>query len=275
MRCHDGIFMGKRIHSALITFLCMFCTQSIAYELDSQVSASVALVIDPVTFELTSGETVRLEGLGSPRAPADHRDRWPYLIEATEDVRALLSEGHISYVPRAAPDRYGRVIAQVWLEDGTWLNGALADQGLARVETTTNQRRCAGDALAHEFRAREAGLGMWRLSAYEIRRAEETAAFTNDFQIVEGLIVSASEVRGRIYLNFGEEWRTDFTVTIAPSDVARFAESGLDPLSWSGQSLRVRGWLEWYNGPQIEASHPEQIEFPGGVREEISNEDDR
>ena len=163
----------------------------------------------------------------------------------------------------------------MWLEDGSWLNGKLAAEGLARVETTTDQRRCAGDTLALESDAREAGRGMWRLSTYEVRGAKESAAFTKDFQIVEGLIVSASEIRGRIYLNFGEDWRTDFTVTIAPSDVRRFAESGLDPLSWAGQQLRVRGWLEWYNGPQIEASHPEQFEFPGGVREEISNEDDR
>jgi len=246
-----------------------------ACELDSLITARVVEVVDPVTFELASGGTLRLEGLGPPRAPANHNGAWVFLDEATETVRTFVGEGGIAYAPREAPDRYGRIIAQVWLEDGSWLNGALVDQGLARVETTTDQRRCAGDALARELGAREAGRGMWRLSAYEIRRAEESAAFTNDFQIVEGLIVSASEIRGRIYLNFGEDWRTVFTVTIAPSDVRRFAVSGLDPLSWAGQQLRVRGWLEWYNGPQIEASHPEHFEFPGGVREEISNEDDR
>ena len=27
-----------------------------------------------------------------------------------------------------------------------------------------------------------------------------------------------------------------------------------------GRRIRVRGWLAWRNGPQIEATHPEQIE---------------
>jgi len=166
--------------------------------------------------------------------------------------------------PLDEPDRYGRILAQAWLADGTWLNGTLAGQGLARVETTIDQRRCAREALALEQQARIAESGMWRQSVYSIRRAVEAAAFTNDFQIVEGRIEAAEEVRGRIYLNFGADWRTDFTVTIAPRDVRRFAESGLDPLSWGGSTIRVRGWLEWYNGPMIEASHPEQIELLGG-----------
>ena len=28
-----------------------------------------------------------------------------------------------------------------------------------------------------------------------------------------------------------------------------------------GKRIRVRGWLRSWNGPQIEASHPEQIEL--------------
>lgn len=105
---------------------------------------------------------------------------------------------------------------------------------------------------------------MWWLSAYEVREALETSAYTNDYQIVRGVIAEATEVRGRIFLNFGTDWRTDFTVTIAPRDVATFAESGLDPLSWPGRAIRVRGWLEWYNGPMVEASHLEQIELLDG-----------
>lgn len=30
--------------------------------------------------------------------------------------------------------------------------------------------------------------------------------------------------------------------------------------SYKGHILRVRGWLKSFNGPMIEATHPEQIE---------------
>jgi len=39
-----------------------------------------------------------------------------------------------------------------------------------------------------------------------------------------------------------------------------FDRAGIDPTSWKGRRVRVRGWLRKYNGPMIDASHPEQIE---------------
>jgi len=238
-----------------------------ACELAHQESVRVASVTDAVTFELADGRTLRLEGLGPPRAPARHDGPWPLMEETTNAVAAFIGDNDLSIAPTESLDRYGRVIAQAWLDDGTWLSGALAERGWARVETTVDQRRCAAEAEALEAEARAEARGMWRLSAYEVRDALEASAFTNDFQIVRGRIADAAEVRGRIYLNFGEDWRTDFTVTITPTEARRFAEAGLDPLSWAGREIRVRGWLEWLNGPMIEASHPEQIELLGGSEE--------
>ncbi len=74
-------------------------------------------------------------------------------------------------------------------------------------------------------------------------------------------MVAAAVVRGRVYLNFGPDWRTDFTIAIAPRDRRRFTRAGLLPGDWDGRRLRVRGWLKRYNGPMIEATHPEQIEL--------------
>ena len=69
-----------------------------------------------------------------------------------------------------------------------------------------------------------------------------------------------TERRGRFYLDFGADWRRDFTVAIALGDRARFRAAGLDPAGLEGATLRVRGWMRRLNGPMIEATHPEQIE---------------
>lgn len=63
-----------------------------------------------------------------------------------------------------------------------------------------------------------------------------------------------------MYLNFGADWRTDFTITIAARDLKLFEQAGLDLFALEGRTVRVRGWLDSYNGPAIEADHPEQIE---------------
>lgn len=250
-----------RPFSLAIAFVLLAALPALACDADQRESGRIAVVIDPVSFQMADGREVRLEGLGPPRAPARHDGPWPLMEEAADEVGELIGAGPIEFASTGEPDRYGRVVAQAWLADGTWLNGALVERGLARVETTVDQRRCAFEALALEENAREARRGMWRLSAYEVRETLESSAYTNDFQIVRGHISEVTEVRGRVFLNFGADWRTDFTVTIAPGDARRFAEAGLDPLSWAGRAIRVRGWLEWYNGPMIEASHPEQIEL--------------
>jgi len=55
--------------------------------------------------------------------------------------------------------------------------------------------------------------------------------------------LAAEQVGGRIYLNFGDDWRTDFTVSVAPVDNDLFEEAGIDLLSLAGQRIRIRGWL--------------------------------
>ncbi len=245
----------------IVSFAFLVAAPTLACEVSPTETVRIENVTDAVTYTLTDGRTLRLEGLGPPRAPANHEGPWPFGDDATAQVGALVRGQILAITPLARRDRYGRVIAQGVMADGTWLNGALLSLGLARVETLAAEVSCAFEALALERSAREAARGMWRLSVYQVLSVEEAAAFTNDFHLVEGLIFSADEVRGRVYLNFGPDWRTDFTVTIAPRDARRFGADGHDPLSWAGQRVRVRGWLSWYNGPQIEVDHIEQIEF--------------
>ena len=109
-------------------------------------------------------------------------------------------------------------------------------------------------------RARRARLGIWTDPYYAVRTPEQTDGDIGSFQVVRGLVVETAEVRGRLYLNFGEDWRNDFTVTVAPRDVDAFEAAGMDLLDLQGRTIQVRGWVDSYNGPQIVATHPEQIE---------------
>ena len=67
-------------------------------------------------------------------------------------------------------------------------------------------------------------------------------------------------MRDRLYLNFGPDYRTDFTIAIARRDLKLFGRD-FDGKALEGKTLRVRGWLKSVNGPMIEATHPEQIEM--------------
>jgi micrococcal nuclease len=43
--------------------------------------------------------------------------------------------------------------------------------------------------------------------------------------------------------------------------VSAFSAGGIDLKGLAGKRLRVRGWVEWRNGPMIAATHREQIEL--------------
>jgi micrococcal nuclease len=158
-------------------------------------------------------------------------------------------------------DRWGRQLAHLHDQDGRWLQGALLASGMARVYTFRDNRALAGEMLDAERAARAGGRGIWGDPFFDVRTAAETAGFIYTFQVVEGEVLDAAVVRGRAYLNFGAEWRDDFTVTVAPKDWRAFTQAGFDLEALAGSTVRIRGWLDSYNGPQIVLTHPEQLEI--------------
>lgn len=224
--------------------------------------AAVAAVLDGDTIALKDGRIVRLAAIMAPKqgqAPTARRDA---LAAASRDALATLVLGRsVGLAPVAAtPDRYGRMRAHVVGEDGEWIQAALVVQGFARVATTPDARAGAAPLLTIEARARAAGRGLWAHRAFRVIPVEAASRAVGSFQIVEGRVRSAERRGGRVWLNFGTDWREDFSVLIAPSPRRLFVEAGLDPAGLAGTMIRVRGWIASRNGPLIEATHPEQIE---------------
>src|SRR5690606_25675 len=118
-------------------------------------------------------------------------------------------------------DRYGRVLALVMLADGRILQERLVAEGAARVAPSGDMRLCVDELLDREAEARTSRLGLWRDGAHAIRQADDVTTLNRldgTYQLVEGVVQGVTKVRGRIYINFGADWRTDFTVTVAPAE---------------------------------------------------------
>lgn len=221
----------------------------------------VVAVTDGDTVTLAGGAEVRLVGIQAPKLPLGRAGfaAWPLAEEAKAAAEALClnREVRLDYGGRAV-DRYGRLLAQLHTADGVWVQGAMLERGMARVYTFADNRTLAAEMLAREASARAARRGIWADPFYAVRRADDPARIPRDrFELVEGTVRAAAVVRGRGYLNFGADRRTDFTATIAPRALKSFA--AID--TYRGRTIRVRGWVESRDGPMIEATHPEQIEI--------------
>ncbi|WP_418152255.1 thermonuclease family protein [Litorimonas sp. RW-G-Af-16] len=144
-----------------------------------------------------------------------------------------------------------------------WIQAEMVRLGLARVMPWPGEYADIAALYALEAEAREKGRGIWSDPFYAPRSPDPNALaqFVDSVQIVEGIITSVADVRGQIYLNFGADYRTDFTVAIAKKNVKRFTAGNIDPLALEGAKVRVRGWVELINGPMIWLNQPERLEI--------------
>lgn len=99
---------------------------------------------------------------------------------------------------------------------------------------------------------------------------EDYRQYLGRFVVVEGTISSVYTTRARIFLNFGHDWKTDFTLTLPAEYQKRFGLGGKEGEveAWKGRKVRVRGWLENYNGPAIRLTHPAQWEIVGTLHKQ-------
>ncbi len=218
------------------------------------------LTIEPAVDE---SRQVRLVGIEAPRLALGRPGfvPWPLADAAREVLETLTLGQHVRLdSDEHGQDRHGRLLAHVYRDDGAWLQAEMLRRGFARVRGFPDNRARLAEMLAIEAEAREGDRGIWSHPFYAVRTPTTVVHDIDSFQIVEGRVVEARRVKRHVYLNFGADWRTDFTVSMTTSRLRAFETTGLDPLVLAGRVVRVRGWVTSFNGPLITATHPEQIE---------------
>lgn len=226
-------------------------------------TARVSDVVDGDTVILETGRQVRLVGIQAPKLPLGRPGfaKWPLADEAkTALERLVLGQPVTLAYGGQRVDRYDRLLAHLFTSEGRWIQGAMLDQGLARVYSFPDNRSLVEGMLARERTARRNGSGIWRVPYYLVLDTAAAGKQIDRFALVEGRVRTVARVRGRGFLNFGADWKTDFTISIAPKHMKRFETAGIAPEDYAGRRVRVRGWLRSYNGPMIDVTHPEQIE---------------
>jgi micrococcal nuclease len=214
---------------------------------------AVARVIAGDLVQLAEGPVVRLAGIRVPVGDAG-------LAEAARAALADLIGGQSIRLGLAdAPyDRHGQLVAQVE-RAGLWLQEALLERGLALVQTRPGEVARAERMLAVEQVARSAGRGVWAGPGFAPREAGAVQGAIGSFQIVRGRVVRVAPTERYVYLNFGADWRTDFTIRARRAEL-KGALAGLDLEALAGHRVEIRGVVLEAGGPLIELSHPEQMQ---------------
>jgi len=230
--------------------------------------ARVNLIMDGDTVSLSNGERVRYLGIDTPESRKKNADgSWkkltnPYADRATELNRRLVKGKRIELeYDVTARDRYGRKLCYVFI-DGVFVNAELVRRGLAMPMSCPPDVKYEDILRMAMDEARLEKRGLWNELLDIPVPADQAEKYIGQVQTVEGEVKSVYPGEQCISLNFGDDFRTDFTIAIFPNQLDNFRRSNIDPVrDYPGKRVRVCGLIKEYNGPEIVVERPEEIEF--------------
>jgi len=233
------------------------------FDAKNMVLAETGVVKDILKSDMVLMENdkrYRLEGI---RVPVD------YDQDALDALANLVLKKKINiYVPRAGEgelpvDRYGVVLAQAVLEEGAvWVQGEMVSRGHAWAFSMAGDPAIMTPLKEREGAARASFSGFWGNPLYAIRSPETVGQYINSFQVVEGRILNVAVKKRTAFINFGQDWKTDFTIEFSRNHWDKFSSAyDFTPEVWRGKKVRIRGWVEDRNGPMIDLADATQIDF--------------
>lgn len=204
----------------------------------------------------------QLADVKAPSLYALHGER-PHFNESTAMLQSLL-DGALRLTEVAEPSRWGVRSVIATDRSGDDLAALLVGLGAARVAPQTDDFARIDLLLSIEDGARRDKLGLWGYDAYRLREANDVVdagGALGGFHLLEGTVRRAASARSRVYLNFGEDYRSDFTASARNRLARRWSRAGLDLESLEGMRVRVRGHVEAINGPSVDLTHMRQVEI--------------
>lgn len=213
-------------------------------------------------FKSADGQTIKSALVKAPELwePGANYASWPHAIEARKALQEKVAGKSVTlYCEGQKTNRLGELVAHVIMPDGRWLALELVREGHVFVFPGATRRQGLESLYAAEEEARAARRGLWQFKNLTPVTADGGEVKPSWFQIVRGTVKDVGAVRGTYFLNFGDDWRTDFTIEIPPLVVRQFTQLGRNPEDLRGHMLEGRGWIDFKAGPRLLLQGPGQL----------------
>ena len=234
----------------------------------------VTEVIDGDTFELSTGQRVRIIGINTPEMSEPGGD-------IAKDVATQLLLGKKVRLRRDVRDKddYDRLLRYVFA-GSKFINAEMVRMGLAEARFYPPDTQCQRELESLERTAIRNRRGLWSFPVYQApdttgrfagRTGDEAAAkkvvswrdaakYYGQVRTVEGKIVVSNNTGKVCFLNFDRDWKEHFTAVIFSGDYDKFPPNPED--HYLNRTVRVTGLIKEYKGkPEIVVKSPEQIEI--------------
>jgi len=223
----------------------------------------VTEVIDGDTVRLENGKLLRYIGIDTPETRLKKNglfvlDPQPFSQEAKEYNRLLVENKYIRIeFDTEKTDRYKRLLGYCFI-DNIFVNAALVKEGFAVLYTRPPNLKYTNLFLSSQRQAQKDKKGLW--GAYETIDHSQANNYINQIRTVTGRVISTYKSKKCIFLNFGTNYKTDFTIVIFKRSFSHFYNQEIDPVEfYRGKFVEVSGRIREHNGPEIIVNVPEEI----------------
>ena len=199
----------------------------------------VGVVFDGDTFRTRAGEKVRLLGINTPEVAHGSQAGEVYGQQAKRRLTALLSNQTVRLrMDREKRDKYGRILAQVYLRDGRWVNDIMVREGLAHVYTFAPNFYWADQLLKSEAMARSEMRGLWKSNRWRLLDATDISnRHIGQFHLVRGYVKGVQTWRfklGKLSISVPRKYRQWFTASDLPEAGRKVVIAGVVRSSSTG-----------------------------------------
>ena len=212
---------------------------------------------DTIQVQLTTGEKekIRLIGVDAPETGADDKKtRLKALFSKRFAFKFLYKKKVKIEYDWEKRDKYGRLLAYIWTEDGTFFNEFIIRKGFAAAYTRFKYKTEFKERfLQAEEYAKTRGNGLWKKEPFPLIQSRETSKYMGQLVSYE-FVCEKIEDKGNLLLLVSK--KDNFGVPVYKKYLHFFPEIQ----SWVGKRLIISGLLEEYNGqPQIMLFLPSQL----------------
>ncbi len=167
------VMLGGEYMKKLLLFLFVFVLLAgCSVETDHE-WLTVERVVDGDTFVLVGGDRVRMIGVDTPETVKPGTAVQTYGKEASDFTKKMLTGKKVRLeYDVSEKDRYGRLLAYVYLEDGTFYNELLLKEGYAQVMTVPPNVKYADHFVEVQRKARVAKKGLWGLDPNQVGQTD-------------------------------------------------------------------------------------------------------
>lgn len=220
----------------------------------------VAHVYDGDTVKLSTGKKVRLIGINTPEVAGRNRAGEPFGQKARRALYTRL-KGKSVFLEKGVEtrDRYKRLLAHLFLADGSNISAWLVEQGYAYAHATPPNLKHQNCYHQAELRARQKKRGIWGHAYFSPRPAEQVKR--TGFMRVRGCAQKTRSTRKAILVSLS----SNFALRIRRQDAKNYLSSFLKTLKQQPSAcFFVEGWV--YNDSRLQkkimnVSYPDAIQF--------------